>query len=348
MRGIPYFRIAATAVPGLAKPTPVTATDPTTPLSEDNRNPRWLRVLRSWFDAEAARSEDHSNQADTVDWLRLMPFLGLHVGCLGVIWVGVGSFAATVCIALYVARMFAITAFYHRYFSHRTFETSRFLQFVFAFLGNTAAQRGPLWWAAHHRRHHKHSDTDRDAHSPHSQGFWWSHALWFMTRRNFATEHGQIRDFSKYPELRLLDRFDAIAPLVLAASLFGLGELLAAYAPSLATNGWQLLVWGFFVSTTLLFHGTSTINSLGHLLGRRRYETKDHSRNSFLLALLTLGEGWHNNHHHYPVSAQQGFYWWEIDPTYYALRVMSWFGLIRDLRPVPVRVLAPTDRRNAA
>jgi stearoyl-CoA desaturase (delta-9 desaturase) len=262
----------------------------------------------------------------------------LHLGCLMVLLTGWSWTALGLCLGLYLLRMFAITAFYHRYFAHRAFKTSRALQFLFAFVGNTSAQRGPLWWAAHHRKHHKHSDTARDLHSPLQRGFWWSHVFWFTTPRNFPTDHAQIRDFARYPELRFLDRFDVLAPLLLLAGLFGLGEALATLAPGLATDGLQLVAWGFFVSTTLLFHGTSTINSLGHLFGRRRYETSDTSRNSFLLALLTLGEGWHNNHHFYPVSVRQGFRWWELDLTWYALKAMSWCGLVWDLRPVPAHV----------
>jgi stearoyl-CoA desaturase (delta-9 desaturase) len=285
--------------------------------------------------------------ADRIDWLRILPFIALHVGCLGVLACGVSGIALAVCGGLYLLRMFAVTAFYHRYFAHRAFRTSRLLQFVFAFLGNTAAQRGPLWWASHHRKHHKHADTERDAHSPVQQGLVWSHMLWFTTRRNFPTDLKQVRDFARYPELRLLDRFDMIAPVVLVGALFAVGEVLRLYAPALGTSGWQLVVWGFFVSTTLLFHATSTINSLGHIFGRRRYATRDRSRNSFLLALLTLGEGWHNNHHHYPVAARQGFRWWEVDLTYYGLRILARLGLISDLRHVPAHVVAGQDANSA-
>ncbi|MCC6782997.1 MAG: acyl-CoA desaturase [Planctomycetes bacterium] len=300
---------------------------------------RGLATLASWFDARAAQRRNEGADQDAIDWLRLVPFLALHVGCAFVFVVGVSTTALVACALAYAVRMFAITAFYHRYFGHRAFRTSRFVQFLFAALGNAAGQRGPLWWAAHHRRHHKHADTGRDAHSPHDRGVLWSHVLWFTTRRNFATDLQQIPDFARFPELRFLDRFDVIAPLALAGGTYALGELLAAVAPSLATSGPQLLVWGFFVSTTLLFHGTSSINSLGHLFGSRRYPTPDTSRNSFLLALLTFGEGWHNNHHFYPVAARQGFRWWELDLTWYGLLVLAKLGIVHDLAPVPGHVL---------
>lgn len=285
---------------------------------------------------------------DRIDWLRVVPFIGLHVACLAVIWVGWSWIAVAVAAALYVLRMFAVTAFYHRYFAHKAFRTSRPFQFLMAIAAETSVQRGPLWWAAHHRHHHNHSDEEDDAHSPRQRGFWMSHVGWFCTRSAFPTRRDLVRDWLKYPELIFLDRYDWIVPLCLAASLFGLGVLLDAAWPGLGTNGWQMLVWGFVISTILVYHATYTINSLAHRWGRQRYETGDDSRNNFVLAILTLGEGWHNNHHHYPAAARQGFFWWEIDLTYYALRGLSAFGLIWDLKPVPEKTLAegrPVDDR---
>jgi stearoyl-CoA desaturase (delta-9 desaturase) len=288
------------------------------------RGKQALRTIVRWFDSGTASVPD-DERADRVDWLRLMPFIGLHLLCFGVIWVGFSWAALAVAVGLYLVRMFAITGFYHRYFSHRTFETSRVGQFLFAVLGNASGQRGPLWWAAHHRKHHRVSDTDEDVHSPHTHGILWSHCGWFTTRRNFVTDLEAVPDLARYPELRLLDRFDVLAPLTLAAVLYLAG-------------GWQFVIWGFGISTVAVFHATCSINSLAHLMGRRRYPTGDQSRNSFLLALLTLGEGWHNNHHYYPGAVRQGFRWWEIDLTYYGLVVLSWLGIVRNLHPVPARV----------
>jgi len=236
--------------------------------------------------------------------------------------------------------MAAVTGVYHRYFSHKTYSTSRPMQFVLALWGGTTVQRGPLWWAYHHRHHHQHSDEEEDAHSPHVHGFWWSHIGWITSRRNFPTDYSKVRDLHRYPELVFLNRFDAIVPAVFAFALYGLGGFLHAHAPGLHTSAAQLLVWGFFISTTALFHGTSCINSMAHLMGRRRYETEDDSRNSFILALITLGEGWHNNHHRYMSATRNGFYWWEVDPTYYLLKGLSWTGLIWGLKSVPAAVLA--------
>ena len=304
------------------------------------------RVLGAWFDSSAVAPE--AGDAKRIEWLRVLPFLALHLACFGVLWVGWSWTAIGVALALYALRMLAITGFYHRYFSHKAFRTSRAMQFVFALLGASAAQRGPLWWASQHRHHHAHADDEQDAHSPHRHGFLWSHTGWFMARANFATRMAVVPDLAKYPELRFLDRFDALVPLLLALGLYGAGELLAYSAPALGTSGLQLLVWGFVISTVLLYHATFTVNSLAHTLGWRRYATRDQSRNNLWLALLTFGEGWHNNHHHFPGSARQGFYWWEIDLTYYFLKLLAALGLIWDLRPVPAGLRAARHEAGSA
>lgn len=293
----------------------------------------------SFLDNRTKAAKLGNNPPNRVDWLRIMPFIGLHLACIAVFWVGISVFAVLFAGMLYAVRMFAITGFYHRYFSHRTFKTSRVGQFIFAVLGSSAVQRGPLWWAAHHRDHHRESDTAADVHSPMQHGFLWSHIGWITSKANFPTKDNLVKDLARYPELRFLDRFDTIVPALLAISIFALGALLESVAPGLGTNGWQLLVWGFFVSTVLLYHGTFTINSLAHRFGKQRYNTHDASRNNLWLALITLGEGWHNNHHYYPGSARQGFYWWEIDITWYILKALARIGVIWDLRDVPPHVL---------
>lgn len=289
---------------------------------------RLLRAVALWFDAGAAAPVTAPG-ARRVDWVRVLPFAGMHVMCLGVFLVGWHPAAVAVAAGLYIVRMFAITGFYHRYFSHRTFRTSRPAQFAFALAGASAAQRGPLWWAAHHRKHHRHADTALDVHSPRQHGFWWSHMGWITSAENFPTDLREVRDLAQYPELRWLDRFDIAVPALLALGLFLAG-------------GWPFLIWGFFVSTVVLFHGTCLINSLAHKIGSRRYATDDDSGNSLMLALVTLGEGWHNNHHRYPGAARQGFFWWEVDLTYYGLLLLRRVGLIRELHPVPARLLEAT------
>jgi stearoyl-CoA desaturase (delta-9 desaturase) len=241
--------------------------------------------------------------------------------------------------------MFAITGFYHRYFSHRTFKTSRAGQFIFGLLGASAVQRGPVWWAAHHRHHHANSDRAADVHSPSQHGFWRSHTGWFLTIKGFTPDFQLVRDLMKFPELRWLDRFDIIVPVLLGVGMFLLGVILHKVAPGLGTTGWQMLVWGFVISTVFCWHATYTINSLSHVFGRQRYKTGDTSRNNWLLAILTLGEGWHNNHHYYPNTVRQGFYWWEYDITFYMLKLLSWCGIIWDLKPIPVAVRENPARR---
>ncbi|HFJ9781882.1 TPA: acyl-CoA desaturase [Stenotrophomonas maltophilia] len=303
------------------------------------RRCRLLRTLQRWVDTSNA-TETTGEQPGRIDWVRAVPFALMHLACIAVIWVGVSWTAVVVATALYAVRMFAITAFYHRYFSHRTFQASRPVQFVFAVIGASSVQRGPLWWAAHHRHHHRHADQPLDPHSPREGGFWRSHMGWFLTREAFATDLSRVPDLARFPELRWLDRFDTAIPVLLAVGLYALGAALERWAPGLHTTGPQLLVWGFFISTIVLFHATVTINSLAHRFGRRRFETRDDSRNNLWLALLTFGEGWHNNHHFFPGTVRQGFRWWEVDLTWYGLRAMAALGLVKGLKPIPEWVLA--------
>jgi stearoyl-CoA desaturase (Delta-9 desaturase) len=265
----------------------------------------------------------------------------MHLACLLALWTGVSAAAVVVCLVFYVVRMFAITAGFHRLFSHRSYRTGRAFQFLLAFAGTASYQKGPLWWAAHHRRHHLHVETEADLHSPITHTLWQSHVGWFMSHDSQATDLKLIPNLLKYRELRWLDKYYQLPPLMLAALMFLLGLLLGRYFPGLGTSGWQMLVWGFFISTVLLYHGTFTVNSVAHLFGSRRFETGDNSRNNLLVALITLGEGWHNNHHHYPSSERQGFYWWEIDVSHYVLRALSWAGVVRDLRQPPRMVTNP-------
>ncbi|MCL4421632.1 MAG: acyl-CoA desaturase [Actinobacteria bacterium] len=247
-----------------------------------------------------------------------IPFLLAHLLPLAAIFVKVTWTDVILCAGLYLVRMMLITGGYHRYFSHRSYRLSRVPQFILAFAGTTAVQKGPLWWAAHHRAHHRFSDTDRDVHSP-QHGFFWSHVGWILSDRFKETNRDAIRDLTRFPELVWVDRYNWIGPWALAAGCFLIG-------------GWGGLFIGFFLSTVLVWHGTFAINSMAHVFGKRRYATTDTSRNSFLLAMLTFGEGWHNNHHHYQASARQGFFWWEWDPTYYALRVLAVARVVKDLK----------------
>jgi stearoyl-CoA desaturase (delta-9 desaturase) len=281
--------------------------------------------------AEKYYQKQKDVDGDTIDWFRVIPFILIHIGALAALWTHFEWYLVWVALFLFVIRMFAITGFYHRYFAHKTFKTSRLMQFIFAFIGSTAAQRGPIWWASHHRRHHLNSDRHNDHHSPHTHHFLWSHMGWFLAKKNFLTDRKVVRDLIKFKELVLIDRFDWVPPVLLLLSLFVIGEYLSLTS---GISGLNMVIWGFCVSTILVYHCTFAVNSIAHLWGTQRYNTKEESKNNFFVALLTFGEGWHNNHHHYPGSIRQGFYWWEVDLTYYALRFLSFFGIVYNLRTV--------------
>ena len=304
-------------------------------IGQGLRKHHLLLSLLRWFGDEAGIDQLSSRDPNRVDWLRVAPFLALHAACLLVIWVGWSPVAVGTAVGLYVVRMLAITGVYHRYLSHRAYKMSRFWQFVGAVIATTSAQHGPIWWAGHHRHHHRYADQPEDIHSPVQKGFLWSHVLWILTPKYFATNKAMAKDWMQCPELVWLNRYSIIPPLALLATLLVVGEILRVFVPEAGTSGVQMAVWGFCISTVVLFHATATINSLDHLVGRRRYNTPDQSRNNWVLALITFGEGWHNNHHHYPISSRQGFYWWEIDVTYYVLVLLSWLGIVHDLTPLP-------------
>jgi len=277
-----------------------------------------------------------SRDPGRIDWAASLPFVLIHLAALSAPFLApVTPGLAALAAGLYVARMFGITAGYHRFFAHRAYRAGRGFQLAMAILGGMSAQKGALWWAAHHRDHHRWSDTPEDLHSPLRQGFWWSHVGWFLVRSHDRTKLERIADFARFPELRWLDRWHLVPPVTL-------GLVLAA------AGGLPAFLWGFCVSTALLWHGTFCINSLAHVIGRRRYETGDESKNSFALALVTLGEGWHNNHHFYASTANQGWFWWELDLSYAALRLLAMVGLVRDLRTPPPHVQFAHLRPTAA
>jgi stearoyl-CoA desaturase (Delta-9 desaturase) len=271
---------------------------------------------------EGASADAH----DDIVYPSAIPFVLLHLACFAAIWTGVTWQAVAIGVALYWLRMFAIGAGYHRYFSHRSYSTSRVFQFVLAFLAQTTAQKSILWWAAKHRHHHLFSDTEHDVHSPRHTGFLYSHVGWIFAKRHDETNLVKVADFARYPELMFLHRFELLPAVVLAGIAFLIG-------------GWSGLVVGFVWSTVAVYHGTFCINSLAHVRGAKRYVTGDDSRNNWLLALFTMGEGWHNNHHAYQSSARQGFRWWEIDATYYILKGLSYLGVVWDLKTPPEAVL---------
>ncbi|SEK86292.1 Delta-9 acyl-phospholipid desaturase [Chitinophaga rupis] len=270
-------------------------------------------------------------------WLHEMDFMGMHLIPLLAFFTHVTAFDWILCAALYVVRMFFVTGGYHRYFSHRAFKTSRFFQFILAGGAQSSFQKGVLWWAANHRVHHKHSDTPEDPHSANLYGFWYAHIGWIMGPEYKPTRYELIKDM-KHKELYWLNKYHFVPPVVLALAVYLVGNKVNGTGFFDWGAGVSTLLIGFFLSTIILFHGTFTINSLMHKIGKQRYKTGDQSRNSLVLALVTLGEGWHNNHHYYQSAAQQGFYWWEIDITYYIIRALGALGIVWDIRGVPVKV----------
>ncbi|MEP6936025.1 MAG: acyl-CoA desaturase [Nitrospirota bacterium] len=286
----------------------------------------------------AYRPDGPAQDNDWKDMFRqwdIIPFLSVHAMCLGAFLTGFKPEWLLLAVGSYYLRMVGVTAGYHRYFSHRSYKTSRVFQFLLAFLAMTSAQKGVLWWAAHHRHHHKYSDREEDFHSPLQRGFWFSHVGWTLSEKHMRADLNLVKDFAQYPEICFLNRFYFIPPALYALLIFMLW-------------GFPGLIWGFFISTTALYHCTFFINSLTHMVGRVRYRSGDGSRNSFLLAILCCGEGWHNNHHHYQSAANQGWFWWEVDFSYYTLVVLSWFGIVWDLRAPPKRIKASTIAAESA
>jgi stearoyl-CoA desaturase (delta-9 desaturase) len=298
-----------------------------------------LRILLYPIDSYDHQVGPESDRDTTLQWRRLWPFVAIHLLCLSVFWVGFSWFAFGVFAVSYLLRTLGITVGYHRLLAHRSFKAGRGTQFALACLGNAAMQRGPLWWAAHHRHHHQYTDAPEDHHSPVQHGFWRAHIGWVISRAAYRARLERIPDFARFKELRFLDRYDALVPLLYGALMYGVGAAAAALWPDLGTSGLQTLVWGGALATVCLLHATFTINSLAHLLGSRPYPTNDHSRNIALLAPLTGGESWHNNHHHFPASARLGFRWWQLDPGWYLLLLLRRLGLVYDVRVIPDRLL---------
>lgn len=264
-----------------------------------------------------------------------LPFISVHIGALFALTISPSPFALFMVFLMYFIRMFGITAGFHRFFSHKTFKTSRAFQFILAYLATSSAQMGPIWWASHHRHHHKYTDEIEDPHTPTLKGFFWAHVGWIMSPSNVPTKEEYVGDLKRFPELRFLDKYHYLAPFSMAVSLFALGEYMALNHSQYGTNGIELLMWGFFVSTVILYHATFTVNSVCHVFGYRTYDTKDGSVNNWLVAILTLGEGWHNNHHAFPNSERQGHKWYQIDICHYILWSLSKIGLVWDIRDVP-------------
>lgn len=257
----------------------------------------------------------------TVFWI--VQASALLVFAVGFTWPLVGLWAAS-----HFVRAIGLTLAFHRHFAHRAFEMHRAARFCWTWTGTAAMQKGPLWWAGHHVNHHRFADRAGDPHSPLVSGFYYAHVGWFLDdarHDRLESSNPVMRDFSTAPEIVWLDRYFFVPPLLLALAMFLIG-------------GMPWLVWGFCLPTVTLSHATFAINTVNHMFGSRRFETIDDSRNNPLTALFAVGEGWHNNHHRYQRAARNGFYWWELDPTWYVIKAMSLLGLAWGLQPVPARI----------
>ncbi|MEQ9452054.1 MAG: fatty acid desaturase [Pseudomonadales bacterium] len=264
-----------------------------------------------------------------------------HLACLLVFYTGVSVTAVVVAVFMYIFRGMGVTAGFHRLLAHRSFKTNRVVQFILAFAGSLAVQGGPLWWVAHHREHHAETDTEADIHSPVTHGMWVAHMGWMMTDEAFNEKGNNSRDLHKYPEIKALQRYYVWLIVGQIAVLYLLGAWLASAYPGLGTSGLQLVVWGFFISTVFTWHVTFMVNSVCHRWGSQPYDTGDASTNNVFIGVLGFGEGWHNNHHYYPSSARHGLRWWQVDTTYYLIKFLSLFGLVRDIK-IPKELREPS------
>ncbi len=277
--------------------------------------------------------------ARRVQWMLIRSIRwGIHAAALiGIFTAGFSAPAGIALVFCVLQGMLSVTLCYHRYFAHRSFNTSRWFQFILAFWGATSLQRGPIWWAAVHRHHHRHSDTDQDWHSP-RHGFWHAHNGWLESPRILDVSYEKVKDLSCYPELRLLDTFYHVPAIVMIVALAATGAYLDSFRPELGTNAWQMVVWGFFVRTVIVWQLTFATNSVLHKWGNKRFDNGDDSRNNYIMGVINLGDGFHNNHHRWSTSARHGFYWWEFDVTYYLIKLMEAVRLVRDVKTPPTRI----------
>ncbi len=259
-------------------------------------------------------------------------FVVFHLACLLALYTGVSTAAAVTALLAYTVRALGVTAGYHRYFAHRSFRTGRVFQFVLAFFGGLAIQGGVLWWVSHHREHHKYTETEKDIHSPRIYGLWRAHIGWMLHEECLRTSQANVKDLARFAELKWLQRNYGLLIAGQAVALYMFGAGLNYFFPQLGTNGLQMLVWAFFISTVLLWHSTFMVNSVCHRWGTRPYDAGDDSTNNLLIGILAMGEGWHNNHHKFAYSARHGLRWYQIDMTWYLLRILSALGVVSDLK----------------
>lgn len=279
--------------------------------------------------------------SESVGIIRFRIFL-VHFATLGVFFVPWNGRIVLWAAITYFFRVFAWEAGSHRYFSHRSYKTSRVFQSVLAVLAAASGQRGPIWWAASHRAHHRTSDTPDDPHSPVHRGFWHAHLGWVLDSGNADTNLDHAKDLARFPELVWINKYHYVFPYILLLAIFCVGQYTNAFGAT--GQGLAATFWIFFLSTVLSLHATFAVNTLTHgikpgLINQRRYATDDTTTNNWLLCIPTMGASWHNNHHRYMNAARAGFHWWQLDLAYLVLRVLAALRIVWDLKAVPSHIL---------
>lgn len=252
--------------------------------------------------------------------------LAIHMGALAAFIPGTFSWSAVglALILHWVTGGLGITLGWHRLLTHRSFQTPKWLEYFFAFCGSLACEGGVIEWVGLHRNHHMHSDQEQDQHNS-GRGFWWSHMGWMLFEVPAKAEVQRLtKDINSDPVYQFLDKYFFPIQVAFGLLLYALG-------------GWPFVVWGIFVRLVLVYHCTWFVNSATHQFGYRTYESGDRSTNCWWVALLTYGEGWHNNHHAFPHSARHGMAWWEIDTTWMMIRLLQWLGLAEKVRLVEAK-----------
>jgi len=255
-------------------------------------------------------------------WLTTSFILAFHIGALAALFFFSWKAFLLAMVLWWIAGGLGIGMGYHRLLTHRGYKTPKWIEYCLTVCGTLALEGGPIFWVATHRMHHQNTDREGDPHSPHDGAFW-SHVGWILTGQTMHNNANELLPF--VPELRK-DKFHTWISRWHWVPLTTLGAALFAFA------GWRCLLWGIFFRTVIGLHSTWLVNSATHMWGRRRFPTHDNSRNSLWVALLTFGEGWHNNHHAFPQSARHGMAWYEFDPNWYGILILRMLGLARNVK----------------
>ena len=274
---------------------------------------------------------------ERLNWTTTLVMAIFHVGAFAALFFFTWTALLTAVVLYWITIGLGISMGYHRLHTHRSYKVPRWLEYFFAICGTLSMEGGPIFWVATHRIHHQKSDQDGDPHSP-RDGAWWAHVGWILFGE---TKHANTRLMSKYaPDLAKdpfyvwLNNYHWVPILILSAVLFAIG-------------GWSMFLWGTCMRVFFGLHATWLVNSATHMWGKRRFTTRDDSRNNWWVALLTFGEGWHNNHHAHPTSARHGLTWYEIDFSWLQIKVLKWLRIAKSVHIATVEGETLTDRKAA-